>query len=297
MSAENPILNNPYEEPKRHYATDSDGNLNYDDIRKGRRIFTPDIQVIPVKQGPQSEVFEVNDFQEEYGKHIINLIRGEVGNWRAADYPNTTRVSRELLNFWFRNPERPAEKKLFFAQREAVETGIWLNEVAARSNPGQHILNELNAAQTENGAKTALPRIAFKMATGTGKTVVMATLILYHFFNRQEYRNDTRFSDYFLVIAPGVTIRDRLGVLFVDTVNKNFNEIQDYYRIRRLVPRNMDQRLANLNSRIVISNYHAFEAKTLQGNKKSPSDGKINAESRSRSRRIGIHGNWGSIPT
>jgi len=281
MRSENPILNNPYQEPKRHYATDPDGSLNYDDIRKGRRIFTPDIQVIPIKQGPQPAIFEVNDLQEEYGNHIINLIRREVGKWRDADYPNTTRVSRELLIFWFKNPERPAEKKLFFAQQEAIETGIWLNEIAERSNIGQHILNEIKASQAE----ISLPRIAFKMATGTGKTVVMGALILYHFFNRQEYRNDTRFSDYFLLLAPGVTIRDRLGVLFVDTLNNDPNKIQDYYRIRRLVPKNMEKRLLNLNSRIVITNYHAFEAKILQGNKRSPFDGKIGADGKKREER------------
>ncbi len=285
MIAGNPILNNPYQEPKRHYATDPDGNLNYDDIRKGRRIFTPDIQVLPIKQGPQSAIFEVNDLQEEYGNYIINLIRREIGKWRDADYPNTTRVSRELLIFWFKNPERPAEKKLFFAQQEAIETGIWLNEIAERSNVGQHILNEMKSAEAE----TSLPRIAFKMATGTGKTVVMGALILYHFFNRQEYRNDTRFSDYFLVLAPGITIRDRLGVLFVDTLNKNINEIQDYYRIRRLVPKNMEQKLASLNSRIVITNYHAFEAKILQGNKRSPFDGKISADGKKREEREDYH--------
>lgn len=289
MNLQNPILNNPYEEPNRHYATDSDGNLNYDDIRKGRRIFARDIQVIPVKQGPQSEIFEINEFQEQYGNHLINLIRREAGQWRNSDYPNTTRVSKELLRFWFSNPERPAEKKLFFAQREAVETAVWLNEIAGRSNPGQHVLNELKAGQTADKKQTALPRIAFKMATGTGKTVVMAALILYHFFNRQEYRNDTRFSDYFLVVAPGITIRDRLGVLFVDTVNKNLNEIQDYYRIRRLVPGNMEHRLANLNSRIVITNYHAFEAKTLQGNKRSPFDGKIGAKGKKTEAREDYH--------
>lgn len=66
MSSENPILNSPYDEPLLHYATDADGSLNYQDIRKGRRIFTPDIQVIPTKQGPQASMFEVNDFSAGY---------------------------------------------------------------------------------------------------------------------------------------------------------------------------------------------------------------------------------------
>ena len=96
-----------------------------------------------------------------------------------------------------------------------------------------------------------LPRIAFKMATGTGKTVVMATLIVYHYFNRQEYRQDTRFADNFLIIAPGITIKDRLGVLFVDKKSSNKNQREDYYAIRDLVPR----KIWNQNWLILIQNW------------------------------------------
>lgn len=280
MSSENPILNSPYDEPKLHYATDADGSLNYSDIREGRRIFSPDIQVIPTRQGPQGSIFEVNDFAAEYGTHIINLCRKEVGKWREEKYPNTTRVTKELLLFWFLNPDRHATKQLFFAQREAVETAIWLNEVAEKSNAGQNILNKIREGQQTVSEDSAdqLPRIAYKMATGSGKTVVMACFILYHYFNRQEYRNDTRFADYFLIVAPGVTIKDRLGVLFVDTKTKNPAEIQDYYHVRALVPQNMEHRLDNLNARLVITNYHTFEPKTLKGNKRSPFDGKVDLE-------------------
>ena len=277
MNSDNPILNSPYEEPKLHYATDMEGALDYNDVRKGRRIFTPDIQVIPTRQGPQQSAFEVNDFAEQYGDSIINLCRKEVGKWRVENYSNTTRVTKELLIFWFNNPERHAVKKLFFAQQEAIETAIWLNEVAEKSNAGQHVLNRLRSGQqsVSSESRDQLPRIAFKMATGSGKTVVMACFILYHYFNRQEYRNDTKFADYFLIVAPGVTIKSRLGVLFVDTKNKNPADIEDYYRIRGLVPQNMEHRLENLNARLVITNYHTFEPKILQGNKRSPFDGKV----------------------
>ncbi|GEM_PF-1000521 len=210
-SAENPILNNPYKEPKRHYATDLNGDLNYADVRKGRRLFADDVQAIPIRQGPQGSFFEINEFQAKYGICVVNLIRNEVGKWRAAGYPNATRVTTELLNFWFDYENRIEGKKLFFAQREAIETAVWLNEIASRSNPGQHILNQLKQAQVDSESEPSLSRIAFKMATGTGKTVVMGALILYHFFNRREYRNDPRFADYFLMVTPGITIRERLG--------------------------------------------------------------------------------------
>ena len=204
MVSDNPILNSPYLEPLLHYDTDSEGSLDYTRICKGRRIFKNDAAVIPSRQKGQKEIFEWNEDAEEYITHIINLCRKEVGLWRTSDYPNTTRVSKELLNFWFANLERVVTKKLFFAQQEAVETAIWINEVAEKSNAGQHILNLLrNGQQTvSDDLADQLPRIAFKMATGSGKTVVMACLICYHYFNRQEYRNDTRFADYFLIVAP-----------------------------------------------------------------------------------------------
>lgn len=278
MNQENPILNNPYEEPKYHYATDQEGNLDYSRKVKGRRIFTPDIQVIPSRQEAQRTAFEVNDFSASFESHIINMLRKEVGTWRNEKYPQVTRLSKELLNYWFDNPERFVTKKLFFAQQEAIETAIWLNEIAERSNFGQNVLTKIKDSRHFNGnSELKLPRFAFKMATGAGKTVVMAAFILYHFLNRQEYRGDIRFADYFLVVSPGITIKDRLGVLYVDTINKDIQKVQDYYHQRGLVPAKYEQILLNLNSRIVITNYHTFEQRTLQGNKRSPFDGKLDA--------------------
>jgi type III restriction enzyme len=278
MNSDNPILNSPYDEPQTHYATDDKGALDYTQIIPGRRIFVPDIQTIPIRQGPQQAFFEINDRYEEFRNHLINLLRREMGLWREAGYPNTTRVTKELLDFWFLNSDRHAEQKLFFAQREAIETTVWINEVATRSNAGQHILNLLREGRTVHKDNPAfnLPRIAFKMATGTGKTVVMAMQILYHFFNRREYRNDTRFADGFLIVTPGITIKNRLGVLYVDLESRK--DIVDYYHARFLIPRGWHEKLGNLNARIVITNFHAFQPRTLQGNKRSPFDGKKDAQ-------------------
>ncbi len=276
MSDSNPILNNPYEAPHWHYATNLQGELDYSRPVKGRRIFTPEVQTIPVRQGSQGDLLELNEVAgTEHGSHVVNLLRREVTVWREAKYPQTTRITRELLQFWFLNAERDMTLSLFFAQREAIETAIWLNEVAEKSNVGQHILRQLEEAQKVSAAaENNLPRIAFKMATGSGKTVVMAALIAYHYFNRTEYRNDVRFADNFLVIAPGITIRDRLSVLRVDSGAGV--ESQDYYHIRWLVPKSWrEKEMPELNKRLVITNYHAFEPKTLQGNKRSPFDGKI----------------------
>ena len=270
----NPILNSPYDEPARHYATDTGGNLNSRDVRKGRRLFVPDVPQVPLGQQPQGSMFDLNDFQAEYGTHLVNRLRDEVRRWRLSGYQGTTsRVTRDLLDFWFRNRERQAHQSLFFAQREAVETAIWLNEQAALCNSGNRTLKELRDVHVDQS--DGLPRIAFKMATGSGKTVVMACLVLYHFLNRREYRNDTRFADYFLVLAPGITIRDRLSVLFPDAGDLRAHEAHDYYRARHLVPSAYEGALQELAHRVVVTNYHDFLPRVLSGNKRAPTDGKI----------------------
>jgi type III restriction enzyme len=280
-SADNPILNSPYDEPARHYATDAQGNLNYRDIRPGRRIFTPDVPQVPIGQQNQGSMFDVNDFRAEYGEHLINRLRDELRAWRQSGYRGvTSRVTRDLLDYWFANPERAAHQKLFFAQQEAVEAAIWLNEVAEKSNTGTHLQTQLRQRQASAGDDTTshLPRVAFKMATGSGKTVVMACLILYHYLNRREYRNDTRYVDYFLILAPGITIRDRLNVLLPDQRNTPPATARDYYQQRTLVPPAHQHALDELAHRLIITNYHEFLPRLLGGNKRTPFDGKLGAD-------------------
>ena len=189
-----PILNGPYEEPGHHYATAEDGRLDYERPLPGRRLFVPTTPQIPLGRSAQGSMFDINDFAGEFRSHLVNLVREQVKAWRSSGYEAvTSRVTRELLHYWFDNPDRPGHKQLFFAQREAVEAAIWLNEVAHKSNAGTHVLQQLRFAnETVGDAASVLPRICFKMATGTGKTVVMACLLLYHYLNRAEYRNDTR---------------------------------------------------------------------------------------------------------
>jgi type III restriction enzyme len=283
-NAKSPILNGPYQEPLLHYATTPDGNLDYQDCRPGRRIFAPETPQVPLGRQPQAGMFDLNDFAAQYRDHLVNRLRDLVGQWRAEGYPGvTSRITKELLAYWFDNPQRPSWQQLFFAQREAVETAIWLNEVADKSNPGTHVLAQLRLAQEtvdQAASGNVLPRVAFKMATGTGKTVVMACLIVYHYLNRSQYRNDPRYSDYFLLVAPGVTIRDRLGVLRVDTQAARDADAADYYRQRALVPPQYAGLLAGLNARVAITNYHAFEPRLISGNKRSPLDGKLGHDGR-----------------
>lgn len=279
-TAPSPILNGPYSEPQFHYATAQDGSLDYANRCTGRRVFSPQTPQVPLGQQPQANLYDVNDFATQYRDELISLLREQVGRWRIAAYPDvTSRVTRDLLQHWFLNAERPDWKKLFFAQQEAVETAIWLNEVAHKSNLGTHVLNQLRVAnESVEDMQSVLPRIAFKMATGTGKTVVMACLLLYHFLNRSQYRNDPRYADYFLIVAPGITIRDRLQVLRVDTQAVKDADASDYYRERQLVPAAYAPHLAGLNAKLVITNFHGFEPRLIGGNKRSPLDGKIGVD-------------------
>lgn len=202
-----PILNNPYDEPKLHYDVTLEGNLDYSKILEGRRPYSANLTVMPNTSSVKS-LFSSEDLQiEDENSNFINGIRQVVKEWREQIYPKVTRTTRDLLTYWFLNPERELNKSLFFCQREAVETAIYLNEVAPRDpNLGRSFLHELDMRRETVSDKyeDVLPRTAFKMATGTGKTVVMAMLILYHYINKKENPQDTRFADHFLIVAPAL---------------------------------------------------------------------------------------------
>lgn len=82
----NPILNSPYKEPKLHYHTNDTGELDYEGIQNGNRVFLPNIHTIPTRQGAQKGVFEINDLAGEYEMHLVNLIRKEIKAWRENGY-------------------------------------------------------------------------------------------------------------------------------------------------------------------------------------------------------------------
>ncbi len=273
-----PILNNPYEEPRLHYDADIDGNLDYTRVLPGRRPYAANVGIVPNR--PQSTLFGNEDVESsDPDAPFINAVREEVGKWRRSGYPRVTRVTRELLNFWFENAERPTFHRLFFCQREAVETAVYLNEVADTDpNMGRELLRQLEERRwsVSSHYEDILPRTAFKMATGTGKTVVMAMLILYNYINRKVSPQDTRFADHFLVVTPGITIRDRLAVLYLDESQK-FNDADktDYYHRRGLIPPAYRSLLGGLNTALTITNYHQFEPKVFSGKKSSPLDGKL----------------------
>ncbi len=155
-----------------------------------------------------------------------------------------TPTTAALLRYWI-DPER--DRKLFFCQIEALETAIYLTEVA-RKYGDAWIENAL--VEANDSSNPGLPRQALKMATGAGKTVVMGMLIAWQTLNKRANPQDSRFSDTFLVIAPGITIRDRLRVL-------KPNDPQNYYRERDLVPVWQIDQLGQ--AKILITNFHAFQ--------------------------------------
>lgn len=275
---DNPVLNNPYEEPKYYYDTDLSGNIDYNKVINGRRPFGYDVNIVPNRRGGQT-IFSQGDFSSaDPNAEFINTIREEVKKWRWDGYPRASRITKELLDYWFNNKERPTNLRLFFCQREAVETAVWLNEIAERDpNTGNYILNLLGERRhtvSEDDANV-LPRTAFKMATGTGKTVVMAMLILYNYLNKRANPMDTHYADHFLLCAPGITIRDRLGVLQLDFSQRSNNfERTDYYHQRGLIPPQFEKELGGLNSSITIVNYQQFLPRVFSGKHASPLDGK-----------------------
>lgn len=243
---QSPILNSPYIEPGRHFKSDERGLtkeiLNY---RRPSSFYIP----VPRAKTTQGQ-HDLNVAEGAFGTELqkendfINKVRGKVKEWREAGYQGITKTSRDLLSYWCDNTR---ENKLFFCQIEALETLIYINEIAERSGENW-IINELKKANTS--ANPGLYRLAFKMATGSGKTVVMAMIIAYHTLNKIRYPQDTRFTDAFVVITPGITIRDRLNVLLP-------NDPKNYYRERDVVSYHDFELLQQAT--VFITNFHQVE--------------------------------------
>lgn len=251
---ENPVINSPFEEPKRHFKLTEDGLTNQ--IVTGRR---QSVYFVPIpkpkmkaKQQQSLDLGVENKCQEN---ELINEIRGRVVLWRRGGYRMATSITQRLLAHWT-NPDR--ERRLFFCQVEALETLIYLMEIAPKhdANAGTNLLKKLTA---KNGSSTpaghpVLNRMACKMATGSGKTVVMSMIIAWHSLNKIANPKDKRFTDRFLVVSPGITIKDRLRVLLP-------SDPDNYYEKLNLVPHSYLEQLGS--AKIEIINYHQFQPREL----------------------------------
>ena len=254
---DHPILNSPYECPPRHWELAPDGQPTQKIIetRRSAEFITP-IPKPKKRKGSKNQdemLFDegkgLSTKAQRYDPNpIINEVRGFVAIWRnlAPGLWQVTPETQRLLQHWrhhkFNGP-RP-----FFCQVEAVETAIWLTEVAPKSVSGKRILSLLASVNKE--ANPDLMRLALKLATGAGKTTVMAMLIAWQTINAVRSPGSKTFTRGFLIVAPGLTIKDRLQVL-------QPNDPNSYYKDRELVPNDM---LDEVNrAKIVITNYHAFK--------------------------------------
>ena len=257
---EQPVLNSPYECPSRYWELDETGQPTQQIIESRRQAeFITPIPKPKKRKGASVEqaalVFDEGEglsTEEQQYEHtaIINGVRREVDRWRNIPDPIHWQVTPEtarLLQHW--RHHRFNDIKPFFCQVEAIETAIWLAEVAPRAGrEGKRFLDHL--ANANNEANPDLSRLALKLATGAGKTTVMAMLIAWQTINAVRRPQSHKFTRGFLVVTPGITIKDRLRVL-------QPNDPDSYYKSRELVPNDMLPDLEK--AKIIITNFHAFK--------------------------------------
>ena len=221
------IINSPYVAPSEHWLHDQ---LTKKWIRKkGRR---PAGYVVASKDSKEFDdpgVF----------KSIPNVdqIRKRVKSWRERGYPGSTGITKKLLDYW--TDQKSFDLPFFFCQIEAIETLIWLKESSEHERIGIEIPSDGGPFE----------RICSKMATGTGKTVVMAMLITWHVLNKVTYPRDRRFSKNIFIITPGLTIKERLRVL-------DPSEKRNYYKEFKIVPSTMFSKIRQ--ARVLINNWHSM---------------------------------------
>ena len=251
-----PILNSPYHYPGRHWELDGSGQPTQ---RITERRRTADF-ITPIPKAKKQKTVAKQDSllfddglssQQQLYDHtaVINSVRQEVDKWRALKNPADWRVTPEtarLLQHW--RHHKFSGVRPFFCQVEAAETAIWLAEVAPHiGKVGQTFLDHLASANQD--ANPELMRLAHKLATGAGKTTVMAMLMAWQTVNSVRRPTSKKFTRGFLLVAPGLTIRDRLRVLLP-------NDPDSYFKTRELVPGDM---MEDLNrAKIVITHRPEF---------------------------------------
>ena len=226
------IINKPYEEPREYWRYIRERRTF--SREKGRR---PAGYLIASKG---SKAFDDPGVFIEIS--LVNQIRQRVKAWREAGYPGVTSITKRLLDHWTDAEEFEA-RRFFFCQMEAAETLIWLTESPAAERVGVE-------APSDGGA---FQRLCSKMATGSGKTVVMAMVIAWHILNKVAQPQDTRFAKNVLIVAPGLTVKSRLAVL-------EPHHTENYYEAFRVVPSHMLDKLRQ--GRVIVRNWHALNWET-----------------------------------
>ncbi len=243
------IINSPYEEPGQHWRYNRETRLF--ELVEGRR---PAGYVVAT---PGSKSFDDPGIFVEIP--LVNQIRPRVKAWREAGYPGVTSITKRLLEYWH-DPEEFDRRRFFFCQLEAVETLIWLTEAPPAERVGIEI----------PGDGGDFDRRCCKMATGTGKTIVMAMVIAWHILNKVANPQDARFSKNVLVVAPGLTVKKRLAVLEPAGAG-------NYYEAFDIVPSALLDKLRQ--GKVLIRNWHALAWESEEQIKKRKSVDKRGAKS------------------
>ena len=222
------IINSPFKEPGQHWDFEKTKGKHF--IKEGRR---PAGYVIVSHRKKYKEVGEFIELP------LVNKIRPRVKKWRDKGYPGVTSITKKLLEFWNKQRADGRDYEFFFCQKEAIETLIWLKE----AHPSEKVGIEI----PKDGGK--FERLCTKMATGVGKTYVMAMAIAWQILNKIAYPTDARYSKYIFIVAPNLTVKARLAVL-------NFNTSNNYYEEKKIVPYDL---LENLRQgKVHIKNWNAL---------------------------------------
>lgn len=222
------IINSPYEEPRQYWEYIRDTREFV--LQEGRR---PAGYVVAT---PQAQGFDDPGLFIEID--LVNKIRPRIKKWREQGYPGVTGITKRLLQHW-QDPEERKDRRFFFCQLEAIETLIWLTEAPEADRTGIEI----------PGDGGAFSRWCSKMATGSGKTIVMGMLIAWQVLNKVTNGKDIRFTKNILVIAPGLTVRNRLSVL-------NPFGRENYFEEFNIVPSGLMESLRQ--GKVKIINWHAL---------------------------------------
>jgi type III restriction enzyme len=221
------IINAPYDEPTQRWEYNH--NRMTFELAEGRRPSGYTVASTTKKL--------VNDPGVFVQIPLVNQIRGRVKEWRENGYAGVSGVTKQLIEHWRDTEART--NRLFFCQLEAIETLIWLAEAPDAEKVGIEIPSDGGELQ----------RICSKMATGTGKTIVMAMLIAWQSLNKINTVNRKGFAKDFLIIAPNLTVRSRLSVL-IPAGEEN------YYDAFNIVPLGFREQLRQ--TKVVIRNWHAL---------------------------------------
>jgi type III restriction enzyme len=247
------IINSPYDEPGEHWR-----------YHRETRLFTREPERRKagyVRASEKSRSFDDPGIFTELP--LVNQIRPRVKAWREVDYPGASGITKRLLQHWRDTEQRDSNRRFFFCQLEAIETLMWLAEAPASERVGIEV-------PSDGGP---FPRLCCKMATGSGKTILMSMLIAWQVLNKVTYPQDKRFSKNILLIAPGLTVKSRLQVLVPGTPG-------NYYTEFSIIPPGLEDKLRQGQTcRVLIRNWHKLDWESEEQIKKKRSVDKRGAKS------------------